>query len=1026
MAVIITRKDCTLSEANAFYRVEAYNAAHRHPLTSSYLTISQYGIAYPLTFANAGTFKGVVATIVNAVTNSDCGVYAILLRKNNTCTCSISSPGIVTLNGHGYTGDEPIVFRTTGALPTGITINRTYYVKYINANTFYIATTVGGSNINFTGTQSGTHSVYDVTSTATKTYNEVQLGITNGGGKTINNGYINYYTNSINFDNFDTDVSVDTTADKWMLLYRYNGTVGAPFMWPGITLNEYFFFAYCDNQVSFTDADTVVFAHYCDIDQSFTLGGVLGDGETVEAVCALICSNPRATGSDDVSFLRCLNPTAPYTMTLKGAMIINGRAGFRVGTETNRVTAANQFKVVFDAPIVGTSYGNFNSVNGYFSNSYRISARGHIYMYGEYPTTIGTTLSANASSGQNKINVVGDISGWSNGDTISIGNQTTNGNGELKTYTINSINGQEITLTGNLTGSTRASGGPVINFNSSRFGIVLYGNSPAALSSTVLVSHPSSIIIDGAYTHIYYHPGNDLARHYCDDSDDFVKGIIYKNIVCFSNLTGHYTMCGSSVIINRKGLTFENWWGYRMIPMYCSAAAQWYSSKSLSSGTLTYKNVYIDSAYQGWTGGDNAKVYIDNFNNCNQRASYGLYLALKPGSIIKNVNIFYCSSYAIYFNFTTVDTYFENIYLDGGTNYGLGFTSTCVVLNTKFVNLQIAQRYPFLAGNILNSTGLINITLKNSKGLSFLYSENNDAVLGTQYMIIDKEGVAGVDEVYSVAGNFVKCGTDLSDTTVLGTNIYSLRFEPNLPGTPLEWVQTIPIGNIQSKTMVVMCKVKINSANYYAGADYMLPRLTVTYDDGTETYAIASNSTSEQTLVVPFSPTTTYGQIKVKVSGYTDATGTDAYFYVGDGQVLYPAGHQINTGDFFLWADAMPVVPWIATNLQAADVWAYLKDSIQTVGSIGEFLKTVAVEANATTNKQEIIEAIEDVEDKVDLIPTNSEMANTITKVDELHKLQGLDVDNPTTVTPNSRTAGDIELIISGDGENLTVVTRKE
>lgn len=52
-------------------------------------------------------------------------------------------------------------------------------------------------------------------------------------------------------------------------------------------------------------------------------------------------------------------------------------------------------------------------------------------------------------------------------------------------------------------------------------------------------------------------------------------------------------------------------------------------------------------------------------------------------------------------------------------------------------------------------------------------------------------------------------------------------------------------------------------------------------------------------------------------------------------------------------------------------------------------------------------------------------IAQIQTLVDELHKIQGLDVDNPMIVTPNSRTAGAIELTITGDGETSTTVTRE-
>lgn len=44
--------------------------------------------------------------------------------------------------------------------------------------------------------------------------------------------------------------------------------------------------------------------------------------------------------------------------------------------------------------------------------------------------------------------------------------------------------------------------------------------------------------------------------------------------------------------------------------------------------------------------------------------------------------------------------------------------------------------------------------------------------------------------------------------------------------------------------------------------------------------------------------------------------------------------------------------------------------------------------------------------------------------IKELHQLQGLDDTSPLTVTPTARTVGAISQTISGDGENVTVVTR--
>jgi len=78
-----------------------------------------------------------------------------------TCTISIASPAVVTRASHGFPAGQQVVFSTSGALPTGITAGTIYYVisAGLTAGAFRIATTPGGTAINTSGTQSGTHNV---------------------------------------------------------------------------------------------------------------------------------------------------------------------------------------------------------------------------------------------------------------------------------------------------------------------------------------------------------------------------------------------------------------------------------------------------------------------------------------------------------------------------------------------------------------------------------------------------------------------------------------------------------------------------------------------------------------------------------------------------------------------------------------------------------------------------------------------------------------------------------------------------
>ena len=74
-----------------------------------------------------------------------------------TVTISIAAPGVVTWTGHGLSVNDTIRFTTTGALPTGLAINTTYYVKTVlSANTFTVSTSAGGAAVTTSGIQSGT------------------------------------------------------------------------------------------------------------------------------------------------------------------------------------------------------------------------------------------------------------------------------------------------------------------------------------------------------------------------------------------------------------------------------------------------------------------------------------------------------------------------------------------------------------------------------------------------------------------------------------------------------------------------------------------------------------------------------------------------------------------------------------------------------------------------------------------------------------------------------------------------------
>lgn len=113
-------------------------------------------IQYSGRTAPAG-FLACNSSAVSRTTYND--LYVVLCPTLGTFTVTIASPAVVTLAGHGLQNGDRVRLFTTGALPTNLSANTDYYVKSAATDTFRLATTSGGSDINTAGTQSGTHTL---------------------------------------------------------------------------------------------------------------------------------------------------------------------------------------------------------------------------------------------------------------------------------------------------------------------------------------------------------------------------------------------------------------------------------------------------------------------------------------------------------------------------------------------------------------------------------------------------------------------------------------------------------------------------------------------------------------------------------------------------------------------------------------------------------------------------------------------------------------------------------------------------
>lgn len=93
--------------------------------------------------ANLNTYAG---TMLGAVVNGT-GVF------------SLGSPGVVNWTSHGLSNSNTVVVYTAGSLFTGLAQRVLYYVSVADANHLNLSLSNGGSLINFTGSQSGAHTV---------------------------------------------------------------------------------------------------------------------------------------------------------------------------------------------------------------------------------------------------------------------------------------------------------------------------------------------------------------------------------------------------------------------------------------------------------------------------------------------------------------------------------------------------------------------------------------------------------------------------------------------------------------------------------------------------------------------------------------------------------------------------------------------------------------------------------------------------------------------------------------------------
>jgi hypothetical protein len=157
----INNEEATATAANRIQTGTGSNASMANNTTYMFIYDATNSRWQLIGSTGSGSGSSGINYFTNGTAESDTTGW-ITYSDNTTFTVTIASPGVFTVGSTtGYYVGMPVYLTTTGALPTGLTTNTTYYISsVVSGTTFKVSATPGGADVNTSGTQSGVHSVY--------------------------------------------------------------------------------------------------------------------------------------------------------------------------------------------------------------------------------------------------------------------------------------------------------------------------------------------------------------------------------------------------------------------------------------------------------------------------------------------------------------------------------------------------------------------------------------------------------------------------------------------------------------------------------------------------------------------------------------------------------------------------------------------------------------------------------------------------------------------------------------------------
>lgn len=733
--------------------------------------------------------------------------------------------------------------------------------------------------------------------------------------------------------------AVDTVASKWR--FAITQSTGSSHQLRTSNGTAPFYATWCDNAVSFTNGDTVICKDIVTIDQSATFSGTLGTGDSANAVCGIVCKSATAptTSNTEGNFQWATSPAGAYTLTIDGLLCVGAWSGIRVGSSSSPIPYAQRATIYFENRSVGTTASGIYHGN---SVSSAIARKASFFFYGEVTTEpVVCDLAAGVSVGGTTFTTTTDISSWS-GARVGIGKRSARGVGSTQIHTITGVSGPSggvytATITPALATSAALTGAKVINIDAPH-GIKIASNTTNR--GTIYNMFASNLIVTGVTmdeANFNSSGGAGLA----DDNAANTAAYLVEDCVYYSTASGVNKTMFVSIAPGIGGGTFNRIYSAHGVGVGIVRASSTGGPVSVTNNIVICSsgiNPQINTIISNFTFSNN--IFQNHANDYRIR---GIAPTFSNNSFWGSSQTTGALSIENTIGYTNMS---NNTFNNCTAALGIGSTTSVGVLGQDWI---FGNESANTTDVTFTTGGFFDVELASPTGnLTIDTTSLANTTVGSQFRITDYNDTANDDRQYLTYGEFQKTGSGLSDTTVRtsGSGKYALRLKPSSSTDLLQWPvsvskRTIPTGNIQNLTMTVSVWVYINNAAYYAGT-HTKPTLKVKYDNATTVSAVATATAgSWQQLAVSFTPATTFSQIETWIEGKTDASGTNAYFYLDDMSINYPAGASISLGGLDLWANAEPVWPPIATNPSITSVWDEPLSAHTVSGSYGVLLKKV-------------------------------------------------------------------------------------